>query len=251
MPSDQNSWDHVQSIKEVIRHVGMKVGGATLLRRHRERRGLVTRHLRPKGHDERFRLAYEAGAWVTAPGQRSRSGVGSEVENSSRVAAALPDLLARLQCRTLLDVGCGDWNWMQSVTLPSRYVGIDVVPEVVEQNRRFERPGVEFLLLDAVREPLPTADVALCREVLFHLSFDDGLAMLRNITGSAEWLLATTDMAIWFNSDSPTGDFRRINLERRPFHLPPPRERILDDAINPGRVLGLWRTADLARRLAG
>ena len=92
---------------------------------------------------------------------------------------------------------------------------------------------------------LPDADVVLCREVLFHLSFRDGLAALANIRAAGRWLLATSDTAIWFNSDVATGDFRRINLERAPYRLPRPRAVISDEGVCRGRVLALWPTSDL------
>lgn len=135
---------------------------------------------------------------------------------------------------------------MRNVRLPCEYIGVDIVPEVIEANRRYERASVSFGVADAISGPLPEADVVLCREVLFHLSFRDGIAALANIRQAGRWLLATTDTAIWFNSDTETGDFRRINLERSPYRLPPPREVINDDAVCKGRLTALWATADLS-----
>ena len=244
------SWDHKQSVKEVIRHFGLKVGADDLLHGLRKRRGLVTSHLHAGARADRFRDAYRAGAWVGQKGQQSRSGVGSDVAAASEVATALPELLKELGCRRLLDVGCGDWNWMRHVELPCEYFGIDVVDEVIQANRPFERPGVTFAVADAVTGPLPEADVVLCREVLFHLSFRDGLAVLRNIRARASWLIATTDTSIWFNSDIPTGDYRRLNLQRRPYRLRMPHRMISDDVVIPGRALGLWPSAELPSRLA-
>jgi len=140
---------------------------------------------------------------------------------------------------------------MREVSLPCDYVGIDIVPEVIEANRRYERAGVEFVVGDAIEGPLPEADVALCREVLFHLSFHDGMAALANIRATARWLLATSETAIWFNSDIETGDYRRINLERAPYRLPRPRAVISDDGVCRGRVLALWATADLPTDRSG
>lgn len=238
-------WDHKQSLKEVIRHLGLKLGADRLLHRLRQRRGLVTSHLQAAARADRFRDAYRARAWVTHEGQESRSGLGSDIAAAGRVATALPELLERLGCRRLLDVGCGDWNWMQHVELPCEYVGVDVVDEVIKANRHYERPGVTFAVVDAVIGPLPEADVVLCREVLFHLSFRDGLATLRNIRACAAWLIATTDTSIWFNSDIRSGDYRRLNLQRSPYRLPTPHGMISDDAVIPGRVLGLWPSAEL------
>ena len=238
-------WDHTQSAKEIVRHIGLKLGAGGILRRRRQARGLVTAHLDPANAVDRFREAYESRAWVADHGQLSLSGQGSEGPATRAIVDELPALLARLGCQTLLDVGCGDWNWMREVRLPCAYIGIDIVPEVIEANRRHERAGVMFAIGDAIQGPLPTADVVLCREVLFHLSFREGLAALANIRASARWLLATSDTEIWFNSDIATGDYRRINLERAPYRLPPPNAVIRDDGVRRGRVLGLWATADL------
>lgn len=244
-------WDHVQSLKEVVRHLALRLGASRVVRWRRRRRGLLTDYLQADGTAARFRAAYGSHAWVSNNCQGSSSGAGSELEAAASVSSQLPPLLIRLGCRRLVDVGCGDWHWMRHLELPCEYVGLDIVPEVVEMNRRFERPGVSFSVMDATSDSLPSADVVLCREVLFHLSFKDGFEVIANIMRSARWLLATSDTAIWFNSDVPSGDFRRINLERRPYAFPAPCEVIADDGVSPGRVLGLWSTADLPSRSPG
>jgi hypothetical protein len=39
--------------------------------------------------------------------------------------------------KTLLDAGCGDFNWMRHVNLKlDQYIGIDVVPELICENQR-------------------------------------------------------------------------------------------------------------------
>jgi hypothetical protein len=100
---------------------------------------------------------------------------------------------------------------------------------------------------NAMMDPLPNSDIAFCREVLFHLSFHDAFAVIENVHRSARWLVATTDTRIWFNSDIPTGDFRKINLQRPPFSFPPPRVRIADDVVSRGRMLGVWAMDELRR----
>lgn len=238
-------WDHKQSLKEVVRHLLFTLGAQGLLDRWKARRGYSTSHLASATAREAFVEAYRSGGWVHAERQESRSGLGSELASTRELVERLPSLLRELGCGRLLDVGCGDWNWMRTVELPCEYVGIDIVPEVIEANRRFERPGVRFLLADASAEELPEADVVLCREVLFHLSFADGLAMLAKARRAGKWLIATTDATIWFNSDIRTGDFRKLNLERAPYRLPAPRERIADGSVYWGRRLGVWKSEDI------
>lgn len=238
-------WDHRQSIKEFVRHAALKSGLVWAVDRYTRSRGFPRSHLEPPTPDGRFRAIYQSGTWVYHSEQKTLSGVGSEEIATENVRVSLPELLLQLNCDRLLDIGCGDWNWMQHVILPCAYIGLDIVPELIAANRRFERNGVTFEVADAITGPLPDADVVLCREVLFHLSFDDGRAALENIRRAASWFIATTDTAIWYNSDIRSGDFRRVNLERSPYRLPPPREIIVDDAVAGGRVLGLWPTEAL------
>ena len=239
--------DHKQSIKEVIRHVLFRTGLSQSLVSARQRRGYKVSHLEKSTASERFSAIYELGIWRHSEEQDSSSGLGSTISATANVVAELPPLLSSLNCKRLLDVGCGDWNWMRNADLPCEYIGIDIVPAVIEANRKYEREGVHFAVTDSIQGPLPQADVALCREILFHLSFKDAAAVLANIKSASSWLLATTDTSIWFNSDIETGDYRKINLERPPYRFPAPQKVIRDEAVSNGRVLGLWRTSDLRR----
>ncbi len=237
--------DHKQSIKEMLRHLVFKIGLYPVLTEIRKRRGYIVAHLGRSDTAARFHAIYKLGVWRNSNNRGSLSGIDSEVSATASVAKELPALITRLKCRRFLDVGCGDWNWMRNVTLLCDYIGVDVVAEVVAENKKFERPGVMFALVDAILGPLPKADLAFCREILFHLSFKDAFAVLKNIQVAVPWLVATTDTSVWFNSDIPTGDYRKINLERRPYCFPKPHLSIADDYVSKGRVLGLWQTSAL------
>jgi len=231
----------VRSLKEIARHTAFHLGLSEIIDKRKRRRGLKVEHLRAPTIAERFASIYEEKAWVHREDQKSLSGLGSEVGAATRVMSELNPLTVALGCKTLLDVGCGDWTWMRHVQLSCRYIGIDIVPEVIAANKIFERSDVTFATVDAVEGPLPAADVALCREILFHLSFDDGIKLIDNICKSSRWMIATTD-DVWFNSDIRTGDYRALNLRRAPYRLPKPTHVIQDDTVVPGRVFALWNT---------
>ena len=241
------AWDHVQSLKEVVRHSLHIVGLDAMISTVKGYKGYEAAHLDAQTTAERFRAIYQLQAWVHHKGQTSSSGRGSEVAATGCLIAALPQLLLSLKANSVLDVGCGDWNWMRQIEWPCPYVGVDIVPELIEANRVYERDGVEFRTVDAIAGPLPEADVAICREVLFHLSFSDAMAVLRNICCSAQRLIATTDERIWFNSNIKTGDFRLLNLLKSPFNFPPPHQSVADGAVSRGRRLGIWSIADLPK----
>ena len=189
-------------------------------------------------------------AWGSA---ESVSGEGSTLAQTDRLRAAIPELLRRRGVRTLLDAPCGDFHWMKEMHLEDgvieRYVGVDVVREIVEENRA--RHGVlrrrEFLSLDIARDPLPRADLVLCRDCLVHLPLSTGVRVVENMRRSgARWLLATTyPNLLVANSNIRVGRWRPLDLTLPPYSLPPPEEMILEGCTeihdHPEKSLGLFR----------
>lgn len=115
----------------------------------------------------------------------SVSGLGSEDPATAAIREALAPLLQRLGARSLLDAPCGDAGWIGRLKLDVDYTGIDVVPSLIEANRRRVAGGGSpgrFLVADITCDALPRADVILCRDCLVHLSFaniDRALARFR------------------------------------------------------------------------
>jgi hypothetical protein len=240
-------YDHKQSVKEVLRHVLFRCGLSETLDVVRQWRGQYTKHTRERDMTGVFSQIYSNGAWMMRENQDSLSGVGSVREATGEMAAQLSAFLREVGCRQLVDIGCGDFNWMRTVTGDFEYLGIDVVPQVIEANEaQYAHLRRRFICLDATSSPIESGDVALCREVLFHLSFRDGRKLMHNIKAAGfKHVLFTTDSAVWFNSDIRTGDFRRINLRRAPYGLPVPKRQLTDDKVSAGRALAVWQGTDL------
>ena len=151
----------------------------------------------------------------------------------------------------MLDLGCGDFNWMRHLELDVDYLDGNLLPDVIRENQvRYSKERVKFIVFDDIRDPIPDdVDVILCREVLFHLSFRHALALLNNIYRSdAKFLIATQIDTVKQNADVHTGGFRPIDLTREPFDFPAPLRCIPDDAISEDRSLAVWRIADLPLR---
>ena len=229
----------LRSLREMVRHIGLQLG------------------LAPKGRAfhvgslaERFEGIYARGDWAVGD-DTPLSGTGSSLTATAELRQKLPELLTQLKARTMLDIGCGDFTWMRELRLPCRYVGIDIVSVVVEANvAAFSDSDHSFSVVNAVSEELPPADVALCREVLFHLSFADAIALLKNVAASdCQWLLLTTDKATWFNSDIESGGARFLNLEAPPFSLGPPQYSIEEPGSHRARRIGAWSADRVSRAL--
>jgi hypothetical protein len=204
----------------------------------------------PKYLEGIFAEIYHGNLWGEA---ESVSGPGSSLAETAAVRRELPGLLAELGVRTLLDAPCGDCRWIFETPLDlDLYVGADVVPALIESNAaRFGGPGREFHRLDITRDPLPRTDAILCRDCLIHFSYRLIARALAGFRRSgARWLLATTYAGLPANRDILSGQWRPIDLELPPFHLPPPRHLILEkecsvDGFHLRRSLGVWDLEDL------
>lgn len=244
--------DARQTLKEVARHGLLTFGAMGLLDAMRRARGFKADSLISDSPAETFARTYAEGGWVHSEGQVSRSGVGSELHVTRGLFGRIHATMQALDARSMVDVGCGDWNWMKEEAFDFDYVGIDIVESVIADNQaRHARANVRFQTLDAISEPVPVADFALCREILFHLSFAHARRVIAHVARSCRFLCATCDVDIGFNSDIRTGDFRLINLTRAPFDFPAPVALIPDSQLKAGRYLAVWRVADLPQGWTG
>ena len=186
----------------------------------------------------------------------SRSGPGSTRARGADIRDALLELMERFSITSLLDAPCGDFNWMRDLSAAhgSTYVGVDIVEQLVSGNQRlYGDSRHRFLRCDITCDPLPAADLVLCRDALVHFSFADIEAALANFKRSgSRYLLATTFLQLQRNEDIRTGGWRPLNLERAPFELPPPIA-MMDDiptgaegVILRSKRLCLWKLEDLA-----
>jgi hypothetical protein len=168
-----------------------------------------------------FEEIYLTNVWGNS---ESHSGHGSSATATRFIRTALPQLLSDLGVNSMLDVPCGDFNWMRLLDLRVDYFGADIVPQLIEKNqRKYSRPGRAFGLLNVVKDPLPKADLVFSRDLLVHLSEKDIESALQNIFDSGpKYLVATTFTSRDKNVDIPTGPWRPLNLERPPFSFPPP-----------------------------
>ena len=201
----------------------------------------------------RFQRIFDENSWGNS---ESISGEGSNLERTKVVRAKLPGLLARHGVRSILDAPCGDFYWMKEVDLGSvEYIGADIVPEIIACDVEwYSAPRRRFVLCDLVSDPLPKADLILCRDCLVHLPYADTRKAIDNFRKSgAVWLLTTTFTDRNENRDIELGDWRPVNLERAPYNFPSPVDVIneesdeVDEELGafPDKSLGLWRLADL------
>ena len=80
----------------------------------------------------------------------------------------------------IVDLGCGDFEiGKHFVEYACEYIGVDVVPELIEYlNKTKAKGSLRFLCLDMAVDQLPDGDIAFLRQVLQHLSNEQILKIL-------------------------------------------------------------------------
>ncbi len=198
-----------------------------------------------------FTETYNLNRWNSI---ESRSGTGSNLDETAILIKCLPKLFSDLAIKSLLDIPCGDFNWMQQVQMDHiDYIGADIVDKLVESNRsRFGGARREFRVLDLTKDCLPEVDLIFCRDCLVHLSFSNiERAIHQMVKSGSKYVMLTTFANIQTNYNIVTGDWRALNLFIPPFEFPPPMFLInehYDELTGDTRFkkqLGVWKLSDL------
>lgn len=226
----------------VLRHVlyHLNVGGHKARRRKFERDVLNLQTT-----SERFEAIYRRKLWGN---DESVSGPGSTLLYTENLRRELPALFKTHGVKEIFDAPCGDFNWMRHALndVHVSYVGGDIVQPLVETlQSEFGREGCRFVCIDLTRDAFPKADLMICRDCLFHLSYADIQRVLENFLASDTPLLLTTthlNFASFENHDIQSGDFRLIDLFSKPFQFSTAALARIDDwvAPDPPRQMCLW-----------
>jgi hypothetical protein len=120
-----------------------------------------------------FSRIYHDNLWGGEKGEYY-SGPGSDDHVGQAYAKMVKEYIAQHQITKIVDIGCGDFRIAsQFITADIDYTGIDVVPDLIENNQqRYGSSNIRFKCIDATKEPLPDGELCLIRQVLQHLSND-------------------------------------------------------------------------------
>lgn len=204
-------------------------------------RSLQTVFYRIQPYRSKFITYYREWGW--GPGE-SASGPGSSLAATEFVREGLRLVFEKFSIHSLVDIPCGDFNWMKAVDLADiDYLGIDIVPDLVAKNTKlYGSEHVAFRCADMLKDQLPAVDLILCRDCLFHYPHKSIMRIVKNLKASgSQYLFTTTCPELAENRElSTAGKFRPINLQIAPFNFPEPIF-LCDERTGLGKWLGLWR----------
>ncbi len=192
----------------------------------------------------RFAKIHETNYWAS---RESRSGEGSTLEATADVRRALQKFIADYNVSSMLDVPCGDFNWMRHVEMRIPYIGGDIVEALITINRQiYGAPQRTFEVINLTSSKLPRCALMFTRDCLNHLSLSDiGLAIANIRSSGAEYLAVTHFPGQPVNRNQESGfHYRELNFEIAPFKWPPPLA-ILNESSHQGKHIAFWRVASL------
>jgi SAM-dependent methyltransferase len=173
---------------------------------------------------EMFELTYAQKVWGVDEQGKGTSGFGSTTEFTKLYRVFLQDFLAAHEIRSVVDAGCGDWQFSREIDWSGiNYLGVDIVPSLIEANRRkYAKTNVRFAVADIVRDELPPADLLLVKDVLQHLSNADISRFLAQLPRYRHVLIVNDvhpDTLTAPPQDTATGGYRPIDLTQPPHSL--------------------------------
>ena len=149
------------------------------------------------------------------------SGHGSAHSNNIEYIAFLCRFLERNEVTSVLDLGCGDWQFSRYINWEGvNYLGIDVVAPLLERNQKlYASANIKFEHFKETAS-LPPGDLFVCKDVMQHWPNAMVENVLSHIAGKYRHILITNDEEpnATLNSDIPVGGWRPIDFGKPPFN---------------------------------
>jgi SAM-dependent methyltransferase len=152
------------------------------------------------------------------------SGTGSTMSSTIYWRLFLTEFLNNNHITSVVDAGCGDWEFSQSIDWTGiDYKGYDIVEAVVEADRKkYEKPNIHFFAADMIGTELPPADLLISKHVLQHLPNDAVKKFMTQFGKYRNVLLVNGVHPVTLSSDNPDiapGGYRALDITAPPFNL--------------------------------
>ena len=188
-----------------------------------------------------FKNIHSGGGW-----DGFSSGEGSLWQNTINLRTILPGILDCFKIKSLLDVRCGNFNWMKEVDLSNvSYIGGDVVSSIVENNKPYSRNNLKFMKINIIEDKLPESDLIIVKDCFIHFPILYVKESVKNIkkSNSKYILTTTTNEEKHCNKNIEFGSWTWLNLQKDPYNFPHPIIQIKEEENS--KFISLWNINDL------
>ena len=179
----------------------------------------------------KFKEIYDNNLWLSS---ESKSGTGSTLEATKEIRPWLLDVCSKYKINSLLDYGCGDFNWMKNLSATfNKYVGMEIVDALVVENREKYGSFSNVVFSSSTPEMFDIYlaqpfDAILVRDVLVHFSDQHVTEFLEKVYKSGiKYMFATNFLGKGNNNNIETGWWRDMCLMNPPFNLVNPIETVV------------------------
>lgn len=189
-----------------------------------------------------FEDIYKNALWGKNSAGSGTSGTGSTIRATMYWRLFLTEFLKNNHITSVVDAGCGDWEFSQSIDWTGiDYKGYDIVESVVEADRkRFEAPNIHFFAANMIDTELPPADLLISKHVLQHLPSEAVKKFMTQFGKYRHVLLVDGVDPITLSSSNPdiaAGDYRDLDITAPPFNLHGAKLLTYWDGINMHQVV--------------
>jgi len=169
-----------------------------------------------KNYLDRYDRAY-FDRWYRNPKTRVKS--VSAIGRKAALALSVAEYYLERPARTVLDVGCGEGNWLpalRSLRPKIRYTGVDASSYAVERfgKKRNIRLG-SFATLEEIGIG-EEYDLIVCSDTLFYLPLKE---LEQGITSLAHRAAGVAFLELYTDEDSLVGDFPKEGLQSHSFYM--------------------------------
>ena len=219
-------------------------------------------------HKQEFTQLYENNGFG---GEESKSGPGSSLRDTSIVRTKLSQFIKEKNIQSIVDIPCGDFNWMKEVVGDCSYLGGDIVEELIESNnKKYSTDKIKFKAIDILNDPIPEGDLLIVRDLIVHYPLEQGIKITEKIKKSKCKYIASTTLCkkgnkVWDIVDKnndialnlDVGRHYVVNLLTDPFNFPLPDYIIEEipeiDNYDKGhrKTLSIWDKEKLIKNIDG
>ncbi len=190
-----------------------------ILALHRQLNFIQTLLLKNSSLNAIFDSIYETNLWGNG------SGSGSKETLNQGYVAFLQNFMRESLISSLVDVGCGDWQFSKNIDFSNiYYTGYDVASFVINANNaKYAKDNITFEHYDGDFSQIKSADLLLCKDVLQHLPTSK-IHEFISILPKFKYALITNDIANkqianFENKQIAPGQYRPLDLRKAPFNL--------------------------------
>ena len=147
------------------------------------------------------------------------SGPGSNAQNAAKYIKFLNSFIRENKIKSILDVGCGDWQLMSMIDLSGvRYKGIDISP-VATAFAKSKAPLGTDISAGNIEDIHESFDLVHIKDVLQHLEFSECRRILEIISTRHKSALVVNEHPA-VSHDIKNGQYRPLSIVAEPLCCP-------------------------------